>query len=1100
MFTSNKNLPGSKPITARKKPRIGVLIIPTDPYWIQAMEAIIHANQNIEDDLILLQIAATPQEFADIPSGDLVDQILAYGLDALITTFVSIPVYDALIGANLPVICLSELEYHHSKFTSASNLFEGGRVAGEYIGRMINGAGHVLCVTAGLENDITTGQSRMAGFQKGLEPYPNIQFDHIPAFWTYVQSYPSLLTSLKNLPFRIDAIFGVSDTIALAARDAGRKLGVIDDHTILVGLNGDPIALVAIEEGSMAATIDTASEDLGSSAFYMAHKAALGLPNPDRISQSFQLITRENVASFAIRKLSAIATIPSQMVGYSRQQEQDRLTQLEISTEITQQIGFLQDRDRVTQVIDRMVSKHYGYEWVCILRWSKVEQKLEFYGGSVSPASAQIPQKQDMLLNQAFQSHEAIYIPDTATSHRWEHRQEWAGVRSRILMPIILGEEVIGVMDLQSSKPVRKPTRELVGLKLLASQLAIVINNGDLYQEALQARQSAERANQLKNRLIANVGHEMRTPLNSILGFSQSIQRQIKSALESQLEREVSLADLQNDLQHIYQSGEHLMFMINDLLDLSRAEIGALSLYFEQFQLAPLLNELFISFSSTGASNTQVHWKLDIPARLPLIRADSVRIRQILSNLLANAQKLTRQGSITLGAEVSVPHLHLWIRDTGPGVAIEMQEKIFEPFSSLVQKRRSEGIGLGLSITRHLVMLHGGTITLESQPGTGSIFHVYLPLPGVAQEPLQAPPQGGDLLLLVVTNQAQVPKEITDICAKQSLQPYLIQTRNDLASAMAKGKPVALAWNLANISANEWEMVQQLGSTKDCSALPVILYGVDQEENQLKAGLTNVLFKPCNNNVLKDWINQIDHGMQEDGSILVVDDDAQARQYYLQLLESSHPKHRILQAESGSQAISILSSETPAFILLDLMMPEMNGFEVLSWIRAEPRTQSIPVLIISGRLLDFEDIQRLNYFRTVFLTKDILNQDETLAILSKIEDESWPMPQHTSLLVKQALVYLHHNYSLPVSRKNIADAVGVSETYISQIFRQETTLSPWDYLNRYRIHKAKELLLQSDDSVTNIALKVGFNDPAYFSRVFHKLTTKSPLAFRQTGS
>jgi YesN/AraC family two-component response regulator len=103
-------------------------------------------------------------------------------------------------------------------------------------------------------------------------------------------------------------------------------------------------------------------------------------------------------------------------------------------------------------------------------------------------------------------------------------------------------------------------------------------------------------------------------------------------------------------------------------------------------------------------------------------------------------------------------------------------------------------------------------------------------------------------------------------------------------------------------------------------------------------------------------------------------------------------------------------------------------------------------------------------------------------------------------LVKQALVYLHQNYSFPISRKNIAEAVGVSENYISQIFRQETTLSPWDYLNRYRIHRAKELLLQSDDSVTNIAMKVGFNDPAYFSRVFHRLTGASPLEFRQAGS
>lgn len=1102
MLTSSSKSSAVKPPKAsgsRKSLRIGVLITPTDPYWIQAMEAIFHANQNIGDDLVLIQLASSLNEYAAIDQEDLLDQILAQGLDALIITFVSVPLYDGLLAAGVPIVCLSEADYHHSKFAAGSNLFDGGRMAGEYLGQCLDGKGHVLCVTAGLEHDITTGQTRLAGLHQGLEAYPGIHMEHIPAFWTYAQSYPTLLASLKNYPCRIDGIFGVSDTLVLAARDAGRKLGVIDDHTVLVGLNGDPIALVAIEEGSIHATIDTASEDLGASALYLAHKAALGLPIPDKIFQQFQLITRDNVASFAIRKLSAIATIPSHMVGYSRQQEQDRLNQLEISTEITKQISFLQDQDRVVQVISEMVEKHYGYEWARVLRWSKTMQKLELYGGSVSPASGLVPPEQDTLLNQAFHSNEAIYIRDTATSRRWQTGKEWENIRSRIVLPIQIGSEVIGVLDLQSSQPVR-PSLELVGLKLLASQLAIVMNNADLYQEALLARKTAERANQLKNRLIANVGHEMRTPLNSILGFSQSIQRQINTTIEARGEPEIPLEELQNDLLHIYQSGEHLMYMINDLLDLSRAEIGALSLYFEHLQLAPLLNELFTTYSSSTSPTQRVTWKLDIPSKLPLIRADAVRVRQIVSNLLSNAQKWTRQGSITLGAEVDPPHLHLWVSDTGPGIAVDLQEKIFEPFNSMIQRRRPEGIGLGLSITRHLVMLHGGTITLESQPGLGSTFNVYLPLPGIAEEPLPVPRSDGNRLLLVISNQESFPQEIIDICDRQNLQPYPIQARSDLVSALVKDRPAAVAWDLANMSAGEWEMVQQLSTVKDCAALPVIVYGLDQSENQLKTGLTKVLFKPCNNNILKDWISQTDIDAQEDRTILIVDDDPQARQFYINLLKTSHPHFRILQADNGRQAISILSSESPALILLDLMMPEMNGFEVLSWIRAEERTRCIPVLIISGRLLDYADIQRMNYFRTVFLTKDMLDRDETLALLGNLEDDTWPMPQPTSLLVKQALVYLHQNYSFPISRKNIADAVGVSENYISQIFREETTISPWDYLSRYRIHKAKELLLQSDDSVTNIAIKVGFNDPAYFSRVFHKLTGTSPLEYRQSAS
>ena len=308
---------------------------------------------------------------------------------------------------------------------------------------------------------------------------------------------------------------------------------------------------------------------------------------------------------------------------------------------------------------------------------------------------------------------------------------------------------------------------------------------------------------------------------------------------------------------------------------------------------------------------------------------------------------------------------------------------------------------------------------------------------------------------------------------------------------------MALAWDLVNASASEWEMVQQISTNKDCSALPVILYGMENKSHQTAAGLTNVFFKPCISNLLKDWISEMETSTETGSTVLVVDDDPQARRFYINILEKSLSNHRVLQAENGQQAISILKSETPALILLDLIMPEMNGFEVMAWIRSEARTRCIPVILISGRLLDYDDIQRLNYFRTVFLTKNILTQDETLEFLKR--DETWIMPQPTSLLVKQALVYLHQNYFHPISRKQIANELGVSENYLSQIFRQETMLSPWDYLNRYRIHCAKELLTQTDERITQIGLKVGFNDPAYFCRVFHKLTGYSPQDYRQLG-
>jgi YesN/AraC family two-component response regulator len=304
---------------------------------------------------------------------------------------------------------------------------------------------------------------------------------------------------------------------------------------------------------------------------------------------------------------------------------------------------------------------------------------------------------------------------------------------------------------------------------------------------------------------------------------------------------------------------------------------------------------------------------------------------------------------------------------------------------------------------------------------------------------------------------------------------------------------------LAHASSGEWNLIYRLSANRDCAAIPVVLYGGEEDNTQLKTGLTQIVFKPCNKNTLSDWIGEIGSVGDTHAAILVVDDDPQARDYYKKLLALSHPERRILLAENGSQALDILQTEVPALILLDLVMPEVDGFKVLERVRADARTQRVPVVIVSGKLLNYEDIQRLNYYKTVFYTKEIFSPDETIGFISQLDGKVKPLPQPTSMLIKQVLAFLHQNYPQPINRKNIADAVGVSANYLSQIFRQEITISPWDYLNRLRIQKSKKLLLETQNSVTWIATQVGFNDSAYFSRVFHKLTGQSPLEYRQSG-
>jgi len=202
-------------------------------------------------------------------------------------------------------------------------------------------------------------------------------------------------------------------------------------------------------------------------------------------------------------------------------------------------------------------------------------------------------------------------------------------------------------------------------------------------------------------------------------------------------------------------------------------------------------------------------------------------------------------------------------------------------------------------------------------------------------------------------------------------------------------------------------------------------------------------------------------------------------------------------AENGATALAVMTQETPSLVVLDLMMPGMDGFEVLDWMRAEPRTRGVPVLILSNRQLTLEDVRRLErHARVTLQSKGILSDDEIATALHQSLFGK-ALPAQTGALVKRTLAYFHQHYAQPLSRAEIARAIGVNGNYLSEIFRQELGLSPWEYLNRYRIKKAKDLLDHTDKSVTAIAFEVGFNDPAYFNRVFRKIVGMSPGQYRK---
>jgi signal transduction histidine kinase/DNA-binding LacI/PurR family transcriptional regulator/AraC-like DNA-binding protein len=640
--------------------------------------------------------------------------------------------------------------------------------------------------------------------------------------------------------------------------------------------------------------------------------------------------------------------------------------------------------------------------------------------------------------------------------------------------------------------------------EVLRGYLSSALKGALLFHDALQARLAAEKADQIKTRLLANVGHELRTPLNIIVGCTQN-------ALGSP--QPYGLAPtpaLVADLQHIQHSAEHQLRIINDLLDLSRAEIDELDLCLELLDPQPLLAEAFHSLADVAhaepaadSAAPPVTWQMKLPERLPLIQADPVRLSQILLNLLSNARKFTVSGHICLGAEVAPPRLHVWVEDTGPGISPEQQEYIFEPFVTAERNQRaSGGIGLGLSITRHLVSLHGGTLTLESQPGQGSCFHLYLPLPSLSDDPHPAASNPEPVLLLISTSDPPAP-EIVELSQHQGLAIHRVRATEDWETALAKVQPAAVAWDLANASPADWAMVRRFRNQPRLQQAPFILYGQTsgglKGEVALTMGLTSFVVKTAGGQPLLEAINAA--GPAATGPVLIVDDEADVRAAHQALVTAGLPGYAIRTAENGEAALAIMAAETPSLVVLDLMMPGLEGTEVLDRMRADPRLRQVPVVILSSKVLSLQDVKRLErYAQVTFQSKGVLSQAETIAALNRALFGTDTLPQHTSGLVKRAVAYLHQNYTRPISRWEIAEAIGVSEDYLSRVFSRELGLSPWDYLNRYRVSQAKELLRNTDESIRAIAWQAGFKDQAYFSRVFRKLTGLSPQAFRETSN
>ncbi|MCX7680581.1 MAG: substrate-binding domain-containing protein [Anaerolineae bacterium] len=630
----------------------------------------------------------------------------------------------------------------------------------------------------------------------------------------------------------------------------------------------------------------------------------------------------------------------------------------------------------------------------------------------------------------------------------------------------------------------------------IVRQLAGALRSAQLYREATEGRRLAEEADRLKSRFLSVVSHELRTPLSLIIGLSEVLLHEETAMQSSETRR--------RDIERIHAAAQHLDGLIRDVLDLARSEIGQLRLVCEPLDLAEVLQPVLL-VGEQMARDKGLTWRAELPQGLPVVWGDRTRLRQTVLNLVSNAVKFTARGEVTLRVEVGEGVVTVSVSDTGLGIPPEEQDLIFDEFrqSERTTARGYGGLGLGLAICKRLVEMHGGSIGVRSsgEEGAGSTFYFTLPAAeeGTLRPVVREFPETQRVLLLA--GRRDWGERLRDHLVRQGFAVELewADEQTTWLPRLLHAPPGAVVLDTSTATTQGWETLKVLKGNLATRDIPVLFYAPAEEEQGGGAVLElDYLMKPVGTVELARALEQRGLLKGEGKTILIVDDEPGILEMHARVVQAQSAGYRVLKARNGREALEVLRQERVDLVLLDLMMPELDGFGVLEEMRRRETTREIPVVVLTGQVLTEEDMERLNRGVAAVLSKGVFSVEETLVHIERALARSKRLGSEAQRLVRKAMAYIHEHYAEPLSRRDIAYHVGVSQDYLTRCFRQELGITPVAYLNRYRVHQAKALLAAGEQSITEVAMAVGFTDSNYFSRVFRQEVGISPTAYRHT--
>jgi signal transduction histidine kinase/DNA-binding response OmpR family regulator len=477
-------------------------------------------------------------------------------------------------------------------------------------------------------------------------------------------------------------------------------------------------------------------------------------------------------------------------------------------------------------------------------------------------------------------------------------------------------------------------------------------------RELAAARDAADDANRTKSSFLANMSHELRTPLNAIIGYSEILQEDVA---------DVGKDNLIADLKKIESSGRDLLGLINDILDLSKVEAGKMDIFLEDVDIASLIDEVraIIVPMAEKNGNTLV---CQLANNLGSMRTDRTKLKQSLLNILSNGSKFTENGKLTLKAErfgTDKPMMRFAITDTGIGMSEEQLGRLFQAFSQAEASttRKYGGTGLGLAITANFCKLLGGEVTVVSTPGKGSTFTMVLPdgaAPPAQIKSAAAPSisaDGENATTVLIVDDDPAARDLLSANLKGVGYRAVHAASGQEALSLARTiRPDAITLDVMMPKPDGWDVLTALKADADLRDIPVIMVTILSDRGiGLSLGAVDVLTKPVDRAQLASLMHSL---LRREGPVLLVEDDAGARDMIRQMVEKMGLP--AAEAVDGRQALAWLGDHpAPALILLDLMMPEMDGFEVLDALAANEEWREIPVIVITAKELTAAERERL---------------------------------------------------------------------------------------------------------------------------------------------